>query len=51
MYRWYVFVGKIRYVTWAETTELAIAKVENRYNVKRLRLKADRVEPAPPAAL
>ena len=48
VYRWFVFVGPTRFVTWAPTEADAIAKTENRSSIKKLRLKVDRVEPAPP---
>lgn len=47
LYRWYVFVGDIRYVTWATTEAEAIQKTENSRTLKELGLRVDRVEPAP----
>jgi hypothetical protein len=48
LYRWYVFVGRTRFVTWAPTVDAAIAKTQQRAAMKGLRV--DRVEPAPPLA-
>lgn len=46
--RWYVYVGRARYVEWATDEAAARRKTEARDNVKRYRLVADRVEAAPP---
>ena len=46
--RWFVYVGSTRFVTWAPTADDARAKTEQRMSLRRLRLKVDRVEPAPP---
>lgn len=47
IYRWYVFVGAIRFRTWAKDAATARHKTEQRQTVKRLGLRVDRVEPAP----
>lgn len=50
VYRWFVWVGHTRFVTWAPTPELAREKTERRASMRRLALRVDRVEPAPPLA-
>ena len=45
VYRWYVYVGRTRFVTWAQTEDNAREKTKRRPSLRGLII--DRVEPAP----
>lgn len=48
LYRWYVWIGRKRCVTWAPDKAAARAKTERRPTVRAMRLRINRIEPAPP---